>query len=162
MTIRAGNGHSWRYSDYATRIPTEHLYGRGMWHSVDDCVHSKCGADSPADMAPIPNGPGDLSVDEFADGIRAAIAEHGDPLVQRAAGAASPRVFSLVRTEDVSGVSGVGIVAQGVQFRDGQVVLQWCCPGLPSSVAVWASLEDVLTIHGHRGRTVISWADGRD
>ena len=76
--------------------------------------------------------------------------------------AAMPRVFSVVRYDDVSGVSGTGIVAQGVQFRDGQVVLQWCCPGLPGSVAVWASIEDVLTIHGHRGRTVIKWADGRD
>lgn len=77
-------------------------------------------------------------------------------------GPALPRVFSLVRYDDVSEVSGTGIVAQGVQFRDGQVVLQWCCPGLPSSVAVWGSVEDVLTIHGHHGRTVVKWADGRD
>lgn len=83
-----------------------------------------------------------------------------DPVPGRAP--AEPRVFNLVRYDDVSGISGTGIVAQGVQFRDGQVAVQWCCPGLPRSCAVWDSLEDMLVIHGHRGRTVVKWADGRD
>jgi hypothetical protein len=75
---------------------------------------------------------------------------------------AAPRPFHLVRYDDVSDVSGTGIVAQGVQFRDGQIALQWCCPGLPTSVAIWASIEDILVVHGHQGRTVVKWADGGD
>jgi hypothetical protein len=65
----------------------------------------------------------------------------------------------LVRYDDPSGVSGTGIVAQGVQFRDGQVAVQWCCPDLPRSCAVWESVEDMLRVHGHGGRTVIKWVD---
>lgn len=93
-----------------------------------------------------------------------AIADLNLPIAAPDPGAlpAEPRVFNLVRYDDVSGISGTGIVAQGVQFRDGQVAVQWCCPGLPRSCAVWDSLEDMLVIHGHRGRTVVKWADGRD
>jgi hypothetical protein len=35
------------------------------------------------------------------------------------------RLFRLERTEDASGVSGIGKVAEGVVFDDGTVVLRW-------------------------------------
>lgn len=71
-----------------------------------------------------------------------------------------PRTFDLVRFHDVSGVSGEGIVAQGVQFADGQVALQWPKPG--RSVAVWDSVDALLRIHGHNGLTVVRFHDGED
>lgn len=71
-----------------------------------------------------------------------------------------PRTFDLVRYHDVSGVSGEGIVAQGVQFADGQVALQWPKPG--RSVAVWDSVDALLSIHGHNGLTVVRFHDGED
>lgn len=61
------------------------------------------------------------------------------------------RRFRLVRTEDVSGSSGTGTVAEGVEFTDGRVALRWRVA--PCSSAAYDSLEDVLTIHGHEGRT---------
>lgn len=64
------------------------------------------------------------------------------------------RLFYLVRTEDVTGTSGTGIVAEGVQFTDGTVVLRWVC-GPATSTCVYVSLYDLLAIHGHEGRTHI-------
>lgn len=61
------------------------------------------------------------------------------------------KTFRLVRHEDISGISGTGVVAEGVQWSNGQVTLCWL--GEHSSVAVWPSLEDAMEIHGHSGAT---------
>ena len=63
------------------------------------------------------------------------------------------KTFFLNRKEDVSGVSGTGIVAEGVIFSDGQVVLSWF--GQHHSITIWPSLDDMLAVHGHEGRTEI-------
>lgn len=68
------------------------------------------------------------------------------------------RRFVLRRVEDASGVSGVGDVAEGVQFSDGTAVLRWRTAR--SSTATYDSIEDVEAIHGHGGRTLIVWLDG--
>lgn len=67
------------------------------------------------------------------------------------------RRFYLKRLADVSGVSGVGRVADGVQWTDGQVTLHW--RGARPSTSVWASMGDMLDIHGHGGSTVVEWLD---
>lgn len=67
------------------------------------------------------------------------------------------RRFNLIRTEDASGVSGVGNVAQGVQFDDGICVMRWLTS--TASTAHYDSITDVVTIHGHEGRTKVSWID---
>lgn len=67
------------------------------------------------------------------------------------------RRFELVRGEDVSGVSGTGRVAQGVEFFSGRVVLCWLRE--PSALGVYASIGDCLTVHGHGGCTVVRWID---
>ncbi|MGH3360497.1 MAG: hypothetical protein ACRDO7_16970 [Nocardioidaceae bacterium] len=67
------------------------------------------------------------------------------------------RRFLLVRHSDPSGVSGTGIVAQGVEFGDGAVALRWICAH--PSTAAWGSVDDVRVIHGHSGRTVVRWID---
>lgn len=69
------------------------------------------------------------------------------------------RRFRLFRHEDVSGVSGVGVVAHGVQFPDGTVAMRWATPGLPPSGAFWDSIEAVEAVHGHSGKTVVEWVD---
>lgn len=63
----------------------------------------------------------------------------------------SHQLFELVRTKDVTGVSGVGVVAEGVVFTDGTVVLRW--RGQHASTVVWSSLDSVLAVHGHDGAT---------
>jgi hypothetical protein len=67
------------------------------------------------------------------------------------------RRFRLVRDEDVSGISGVGTVAEGVLFSNGKIALGWCSD--VRSVTVYDDLEDLEAIHGHEGRTRIEWVD---
>ena len=62
-----------------------------------------------------------------------------------------------MRDEDVTGISGTGTVADGVQWPTGQVTLCW--RGIHSSIAVWQCMGDALAIHGHNGKTRIVWAD---
>jgi hypothetical protein len=70
------------------------------------------------------------------------------------------RRFRLIRTEDVSGVSGTGVVAEGVAFASGKVALSWCSE-LPT-VTVYDGIGDLERIHGHEGRTRIEWLDPPD
>ena len=65
--------------------------------------------------------------------------------------------FYLDRLIDESGVSGTGMVAEGVEFTDGVVVLRWLTAG--KSTCVYDSLDVVESIHGHNGATLIRWVD---
>ena len=65
------------------------------------------------------------------------------------------RLFRLNRLEDESNVSGTGIVAQGVVFDDGTCVLRWLTQH--SSTAIYGSVEEMISIHGHGGKTVLEW-----
>ena len=67
------------------------------------------------------------------------------------------RRFFLDRDLDVSGVSGTGIVAEGIQFSDGVCVVRWLSER--RSTVVWSDIEDVVFIHGHDGKTQIVWED---
>ena len=62
------------------------------------------------------------------------------------------RTFHLQRDEDVTGISGTGIVAEGVEFSNGTVVIAWIV-GEHQSTVVWPSIEAVEAIHGHGGAT---------
>lgn len=69
-----------------------------------------------------------------------------------------PRRFKLVRHTDVSGVSGTGVVAEGIEWSDGWVTVHW--RGQYPSTVVWPDLDAVIAIHGHNGATAIVWDDG--
>lgn len=69
------------------------------------------------------------------------------------------RHFELVRQDDVSGVSGTGVVAEGVEFWDGTVAMRWLEPQGHQSTSFYADIEDVIAIHGHEGRTSIRYVD---
>lgn len=67
------------------------------------------------------------------------------------------RRFVLVRSEDVSGTSGSGVVCEGVEYSDGHCGLHWL-----SQLGVWsvyANIRIVEEVHGHEGRTKIEWLD---
>jgi len=66
--------------------------------------------------------------------------------------------FHLERDIDETGVSGTGLVAEGVQFRDGVVAMRWCV-NPARSTTVYESVEHVLAIHGHDGKTRVTWVD---
>lgn len=67
------------------------------------------------------------------------------------------RRFHFLRTEDASGVSGCGRVAEGVVFTNGKVALEWLSNH--ASTNLYDSLTDVELIHGHEGRTKIVFED---
>lgn len=67
------------------------------------------------------------------------------------------RQFHLERTEDVSGTSGVGRVAEGVEFSNGWCALNWLSEH--SSVAFYPALATLEAIHGHGGRTRVVWSE---
>lgn len=67
------------------------------------------------------------------------------------------RPFLLIRDEDETGISGTGVVAEGVEFLDGRVVLRWQTRNAHHSTVVWDDIEDVLAIHGHNGKTRVHW-----
>ena len=67
------------------------------------------------------------------------------------------RAFQLVRETDVTGVSGTGIVAEGVEFTDGTVALRWVGKDPTSVVFHDHGIESVEHIHGHDGLTRIEF-----
>lgn len=67
------------------------------------------------------------------------------------------RLFVLRRDEDETGVSGTGIVAEGVQFSDGTVALRW--RSHINSTVIYGSIVACEAIHGHGGRTRVVWMD---
>jgi hypothetical protein len=70
------------------------------------------------------------------------------------------RRFYLDRKIDATGVSGVGCIAQGVQFSDGTCALRWLTKH--RSTAFYDSIESLEAIHGHGGATAIRWHDPRE
>ncbi len=61
------------------------------------------------------------------------------------------RIFHLHRHHDVTGITGVGIVAEGVIFTDGSCAMRWLSE--LTSVVIFHTVEDILAIHGHQGHT---------
>jgi hypothetical protein len=69
------------------------------------------------------------------------------------------RRFELHRDEDITGISGVGIVAEGVEFTDGVVCLRWLSEWPSSVVHYDRGMQSVVAVHGHSGSTRIEWLD---
>lgn len=67
------------------------------------------------------------------------------------------RRFQLVREEDITGVSGTGIVAEGVLFSKGWVALTWLTE--VNSMVFYPKIDNVYYIHGHGGSTRVEWLD---
>ncbi|OGZ58529.1 MAG: hypothetical protein A3F94_02380 [Candidatus Spechtbacteria bacterium RIFCSPLOWO2_12_FULL_38_22] len=69
-----------------------------------------------------------------------------------------PRIFTIIRKEDESGVSGRGRVLDGVVFTDGKTVVNWRSD--KPSIAVYGSFEEFKKIHidSHpKNKTEIVW-----
>jgi hypothetical protein len=65
------------------------------------------------------------------------------------------RTFTVYRKEDVSGVSGTGTIAEGVEFHDGQIAISWF--GQHHILEVAPTIQTWIDIHGHGGKTIIEW-----
>lgn len=56
-----------------------------------------------------------------------------------------PQVFAVVRNEDETGVSGTGVVIDGVVFPSGDCVTRW--RGATPCISVWSSFEAFKSVH---------------
>lgn len=74
----------------------------------------------------------------------------------------TPRAFILQRDIDETGVSGTGVVAEGVEFTDGTVALRWISDWPTSVVFHDRGIAAVEAVHGHGGKTRIIWAEDTD
>jgi hypothetical protein len=73
------------------------------------------------------------------------------------------RTFTLSRTADVSGVSGTGVILEGALFSTGVVVVHWLTPAPRGSIAIFDSLDQLLSIHVYphpENGTVLAFDDG--
>jgi hypothetical protein len=68
------------------------------------------------------------------------------------------RLFTLVRDKDTTGVSGTGVVAEGIEFSSGVVALTWLSEWPTSVVFHDRGIESVEAVHGHGGASRIVFA----
>lgn len=59
--------------------------------------------------------------------------------------------FLLNRKEDISGVSGTGVIAHGVILPSGRVVMEWVTKH--KSIAIYDSIDEIQMLHAHPGKT---------
>lgn len=69
------------------------------------------------------------------------------------------RRFYMDRGDDETGVSGTGIVLQGVLTPAGRVFVEWRLPR--ASMGIYSSLDEFMEIHvrSHPAKTEICWVD---
>lgn len=70
------------------------------------------------------------------------------------------RRFYLNRLKDISGVSGVGRVAEGVEFPNGMVALMF--KSWYPCVNIYLNMVCVEQVHGHEGNTKVVWIDDNE
>lgn len=73
------------------------------------------------------------------------------------------RTFTVCRLNDESGVSGTGIVIEGIVLATGQCVVHWLYPAPRGSIAMFDSISDFATVHikPHPGNeSIITYEDG--
>lgn len=68
------------------------------------------------------------------------------------------RRFKLVRNEDVTGLTGIGIIAEGVTTTGGGAFLHWMTEH--ETFVYWpGGVDAILAVHGHSGATVARYID---
>lgn len=83
--------------------------------------------------------------------------------------------FHLLRLHDLTGVSGEGIIADGIchaepwqlRFPDGTMSFSagWCeltWRGAKTSTSLWRTVDALMAVHGHDGATRLVWGTEPD
>ena len=73
------------------------------------------------------------------------------------------RTFTVCRQSDETGVSGEGVIIEGIIWATGQCVIHWLYPPPRGGFAIFDSLEDFLKVHvyPHPGNgTILTYSDG--
>ena len=73
------------------------------------------------------------------------------------------RAFTVFRKSDETGISGDGVVIEGVELATGQCIIHWLYPPPRGGVAIFESLDDFIKVHvgPHPSNdTIITFQDG--
>jgi hypothetical protein len=74
------------------------------------------------------------------------------------------RIGYLERARDKTGISGVGVVAELVEFTDGTVALRWLgrerTDGIRPTTVLHDDIASVLALHGHERSSRVRFLDG--
>ena len=81
----------------------------------------------------------------------------------------APRLFTLTRASDESGVSGTGLVLRGIVWPAGQVTVCWCAPAgpipiadnVPQSYKSWQAFAAIHISQHPAEQSVIEFLDGQ-
>lgn len=73
------------------------------------------------------------------------------------------QTFTVARQSDETGISGEGVVIEGVLLATGQCIAHWLYPRPKGSIAIFDSMNDFITVHIRphpSNRTIITYDDG--
>ncbi len=102
-----------------------------------------------------PGPEAEIDWDKISADVAAKVAARSTPAPK--AKETAMRRFVLDRSFDATGTSGIGIVAEGVQFSSGHVVIHWLSQ--LEAINVYGNATVLEQLHGHNGSTVIKWLD---
>jgi len=73
------------------------------------------------------------------------------------------RAFTVFRSSDESGVSGDGVVIEGVELATGHCIIHWLYPPPRGGIAIFDSMDDFIKVHigpHPSNNTIITFQDG--
>ena len=73
------------------------------------------------------------------------------------------RSFTVCRQHDQTGVSGEGVIIEGIVLASGHCIIHWLFPPPRGGIAIFDSLEDFLKVHVKphpENKTIITFEDG--
>ena len=73
------------------------------------------------------------------------------------------RTFTIARQYDETGVSGIGVVIEGVVLATGQAIIHWLTPAPRGALAIFDSMDDFIKVHikpHPDNKTIITFEDG--
>jgi len=73
------------------------------------------------------------------------------------------RTFTVARQVDKSGVSGTGVVIEGMLLGTGQCVIHWLYPPPRGGIAIFDSMNDFIKVHIEphpSNKTILTYQDG--
>ena len=71
--------------------------------------------------------------------------------------------FTVHRQQDETGVSGEGVVIEGVVLATGQCIVHWLYPPPRGGIAIFDSMADFVKVHINphpSNKTIITYQDG--
>ena len=94
------------------------------------------------------------------------VEEVTDDLIPKPPSKLAPRgitSFTVYRQQDETGVSGEGVVIEGVVMATGQCVVHWLYPPPRGGIAIFDSMSDFVKVHIEphpANQTIITYQDG--